>query len=149
VKAADGVSEAYDWIEQLFDKLGDFTVRLDEYVKGGISAHLETKVVQILGCLLQILARSEKAIKDGRWKKYAAVLFLGKDEEIKASFEDLAKLFEDEHRLVSAITFTMNQRMDKRIEEIETTGKQTLEAAKRAEIGVDAIQQSQLRDTIL
>ncbi|KAH0559932.1 hypothetical protein GP486_003547 [Trichoglossum hirsutum] len=148
VKAADGVSEAYDWIEQLFDKLGDFTVRLDEYIKGGISA-LETKVVQILGCLLEILARSEKTIKDGRWKKYAAVLFLGKDEEIKASFEDLAKLFEDEQRLVSAITFATNQRMDKRIEEIEKTGKQMLEAAKRAEIGVDAIQQSQFRDIIL
>jgi hypothetical protein len=69
VKAADGVSEAYDWIEQLFDKLGDFTVRLDEYIKGGISAHLETKVVRILGCLLEILARSEKTIKDGRWKR--------------------------------------------------------------------------------
>ena len=66
VQAADGVSEAYDWIDQLFDKLGDFTVRLDEYIKGGITAHLEKMVVQILGCLLQILSRSEKTIKDGR-----------------------------------------------------------------------------------
>jgi hypothetical protein len=31
VKAAKGVSYAYDWIEELFDKLSDFTVRLDEY----------------------------------------------------------------------------------------------------------------------
>jgi DNA replication protein DnaC len=106
-------------------------------------------VVQILGCLLEILARSEKTIKIGRWKKYAAVLFLGKDEGIKASFEKLAKLLEDEQRLVSAIAFATNQRMDKRIEEIEQTGKQTLKAAKNAEIGVDAIQQSQLRDKIL
>ena len=74
VQAADGVSEAYDWIDQLFDKLGDFTVRLNEYCKEGISPHLGTKVVQILGCLLEILARSEKTIKIGRWKKYAAVL---------------------------------------------------------------------------
>jgi hypothetical protein len=56
VKAADGVSEAYDWIDQLFDKLGDFTVRLDEYCKEGISPHLGTKMVQILGCLLEILS---------------------------------------------------------------------------------------------
>ena len=149
VQAADGVSEAYDWIDQLFDKLGDFTIRLDEYCKEGISPHLGTKVVQILGCLLEILARSEKTIKIGRWKKYTAVLFLGKDEGIKASFEKLAKLLEDEQRLVSAIAFATNQRMDKRIEEIEQTGKQTLKAAKNAEIGVDAIQQSQLRDGIL
>jgi hypothetical protein len=149
VNAAGGVSEAYDWIEQLFDKLGDFIVRLDEYIKGGINAHLEIKVVRVLGCMLEILARSEKIIKDGRWKKYAAVLFLGKDEEIKASFEDLAKLFEDDQRLVLAITFATNQRMDKRIENIEKTGKQIFEAAKRIEIGVDAIQQGQLRDKIL
>ena len=91
VNATGGVSEAYDWIEQLFDKLGDFTVRLDEYIKGDISAHLKAKVVQILGCLLEILARSEETIKHGRWKKYAAVLFLGKDEEIKASFRRSGK----------------------------------------------------------
>jgi hypothetical protein len=133
VKAADGVSEAYDWIDQLFDKLGDFTIRLDEYCKEGISPHLGTKAVQILGCLLEILARSEKTIKIGRWKKYTAVLFLGKDEEIKASFEKLAKLFEDEQRLVSAIILTTNQRMDKRIEEIEKIGKHTFEAVKGAE----------------
>jgi hypothetical protein len=133
VQAADGVSEAYDWIDQLFDKLGDFTVRLDEYCKEGISPHLGTKTVQILGCLLEILARSEKTIRIGRWKKYAAVLFLGTDGEIKASFEKLAKLFEDEQRLVSAIILTTNQRMDKRIEEIEKIGKQTFEAVKRAE----------------
>jgi hypothetical protein len=30
VKVADGVSEVYDWIDQLFDKFGDFTVRLDK-----------------------------------------------------------------------------------------------------------------------
>jgi Cdc6-like AAA superfamily ATPase len=133
VQATNGVSEAYDWIEQLFDKLGDFTARLDEYIKGGVSAHLETKVIQILGCLLEILARSEKTIKDGRWKRYAAVLFLGRDEEIKASFEDLTKLFESEQRLVIAITFATNQRMEKRIEEMEKIGKQTVEAVNRAE----------------
>jgi hypothetical protein len=96
VKATDGVSEAYDWIDQLFDKLSDFTIRLDEYYKEGISPHLGTKAVQILGYLLEILARSEKTIKIGRWRKYTAVLFLGRDEEIKVSFKKLAKLFKDE-----------------------------------------------------
>jgi hypothetical protein len=145
VKAADGVSEAYDWIDQLFDKLGDFTVRLDEYCTEDIGPHLGTKVVQILECLLEILARSEKTIKVGRWKKYAAVLFLGKDEEIKASFDKLAKLFDDEQRLVSAIIFATNQRMDKRIEGIEKIGKKTLEGVNVIQQG----QQDQARDKIL
>lgn len=145
VKAADGVSEAYDWIDQLFDKLGDFTIRLDEYCNSGIGPHLGAKVVQILECLLEILARSEKKIKTGRWKTLAAVIFLGKDEEIKASFDKLAKLFDDEQRLVTAITFATNQRMDKRVEEIEKIGKDTLGAAKRIEGGVE----DQRRDKIL
>lgn len=140
---------AYDWIDQLFDKLGDFTVRLEEYCKEGIRPRLGTKTVQILTCLLDILARSEKTIKVGRWQKYAAVLFLGKDEQIKAAFEKLSKLLEDEHRLVSAIAFATNQRMDNRIKEIQQMGRDTLEAAKKAEMGVDAIQQIHLRDRIL
>lgn len=152
VQAADGISDAYDWIDQLFDKLRDFTFRLDEYCKGDINAHLRTNVAQILECLLEILARSEKTIKDGRWKMYAAVVFLGKDEKVKASFDKLTKLFENEHRLASAITFATNQRMDKRIEEIEKAAEEMLRVAKMAEIGVNAIQQgqqNQLRNNIL
>jgi hypothetical protein len=63
VRAADGVSEAYNWIEQLFDKLGGFTQRLEEYVDGGMNAHLKQKAIAILACLLEILARSEKLSK--------------------------------------------------------------------------------------
>jgi hypothetical protein len=118
VQAAGGVSEAYDWIEQLLNKLGDFTSRLEEYVDGGMNKHMEAKVIDILSCLLQILAQSEKAIKDGRWKRYAAVLFLGKDEEIQASFEKLARLFESEQRLVIAISYATNQKIDRKTDVI-------------------------------
>ncbi|KAF5857293.1 hypothetical protein ETB97_005977 [Aspergillus alliaceus] len=149
VQAADGVSEAYDWIDQLFDKLGDFTVRLDEYVSVGMGRNLGIKVVHILGCLLEILARSEKTIKIGRWRKYAAVLFLGQDEEIKASFDKLSKLLEDEQRLISAITFATNRKMDKRIEEIKSTVSQTLTVVKDTQTRFDTTQHNQLRDVIL
>jgi hypothetical protein len=53
--------------------------------------------------MLEILTCSEKAIKDKRWKKYAAVLFLGEDGDTKAAFDKLAKLFDDEERLIMAI----------------------------------------------
>src|SRR6202012_941297 len=101
VKAADGVSEAYDWIDQLFDKLGSFTPRVEEYCKGTMSSHLEVKLGQILDCLLEILAYSENTIKKGRLKNYFTVLFLERDEALKTLFDKLAKLFEDEHRLVA------------------------------------------------
>jgi hypothetical protein len=64
IRAEDGVSEAYDWIEQLFDKLGNFSIRLQEYNSEDLSKHLRAKVVQILACVLQILSQSEKAIID-------------------------------------------------------------------------------------
>jgi hypothetical protein len=65
LQAAEDVSEIYDWIEQLFDKLGDFTVRLDHYVQQGLPQSLRNKIIDILGCLLEILACTEIAIRDG------------------------------------------------------------------------------------
>ena len=75
--------------------------------------------------MLDIFARSEKAIKTGRWKRYTAIVFLGKDGEIKASFEKLRTLFEEEQQLVTAINFAANQRVDLRAQEIQETGNQT------------------------
>ena len=112
VNAADGVSDACDWIEELFDKLGGFTQRLEEYVDGGMNIHLQHKVVAILSCLLEIFGRSEKVIKDGRFRKFTAVLSLGEDKQVKASFNHLAKLFDDEERLVLALSYAINQRID-------------------------------------
>src|SRR5579871_512385 len=104
VNTAGGVSESYDWIEQLFDKLSGFTQRIEEYIDGDMKVHLREKVIAILVCLLEILGRSEQVIKSGRIKKYAAVIFLGQDEQVKASFSKLTNLFEDEDKLVSAIS---------------------------------------------
>jgi fungal STAND N-terminal Goodbye domain len=118
VRAADGVSEAYEWIENLFEKLSGFTQRLEQYVDASMNAHLQHKVVAILSCLLGILGQSEKVIKDGRFRKYAAVLFLGKDEKVKALFNHLADQFDDEQRLVLAITYATGQRIEKTTEQI-------------------------------
>lgn len=139
VKSAGGVSEAYDWIEQLFDKLGGFAQRLEEYVQGGMNAHLRQKVIAILACLLEILARSEQIIKDGRFKQYAAVLFLGRDEEVNTSFSKLAKLFDDEQKLVQAITYATNQKIDKMTEEIDKTAKKTLKTAEHMDAKLDGL----------
>lgn len=133
VNAAGGVSESYDWIEELFDKLNAFTQRLEEYIDGGMNVHLQEKVIAILVCLLEILGRAEEVMKSGRIKKYAAVLFLGQDEQVKASFSKLAQLFEHEDRLVSAISYAMNQRIEKKTDEIDKTTKQTLEAAEEVQ----------------
>jgi hypothetical protein len=130
VKAAGGVTESYDWIEQLFEKLGGFAQRLEEYTASGMNARLREKVLAILVCLLEILGRAETAVKSGRVKKYAAVLFLGQDDQVKASFDKLGNLFDDEKLLVQAISYATNQRIEKKTDEIDNTTKQTLEATE-------------------
>jgi hypothetical protein len=133
IKAAGGVSDCYDWIEELFDKLGGFTERLDEYFKGGITVHLREKILAVLVCLLQIVACAETFVKDGRIKKYTAVLFLGQDDKVKASFDRLAKLFDDEQRLVQAISYATNRRIEEKTDEIDKNSKQTLEVTEEVQ----------------
>lgn len=123
----------YDWIEELFDKLRDFTMRLDEYMQRGLPKGFRDKIVVIFACLLEILACSELAVEDGRWKKFAAVLFLGGDERVKAAFDKLAGLFEGEQALIIAITYATNQKMDKRIDEIAEVSEAILDSTNRIE----------------
>jgi fungal STAND N-terminal Goodbye domain len=139
VEAANGVSEAYEWIEQLFDKLGEFTVRLAEYLDGGMNTHLQQKIIAILSCLLEILGRSEKVIRDGRFRKFTAVLFLGKDEQVKTSFDRLSKLMDDEQRLILAISYATNQRIDRKTDKIDINTERTAELSERMEKKLDEV----------
>jgi hypothetical protein len=102
------VSAAYDLIDKLFDQLSDFAVRVVQYSKG-TSPDLKTKLIQILECLLEILARSEKIIKDARAKKFFKLLVLGKDETTNTLLEKLAKLQEGEQRQVNAENYAIQQ----------------------------------------
>ena len=127
IEAADGVSEAYGWITQLFDKLAEFAFRLEEYIDSGMNTRLQHKVVAILSCILEILGISEGVIRDGRFRKFTAVLFLGKDEKVKASFDRLSKLVDDEERLVVAISYATNQRIDRKTDKIDRDTEQMRE----------------------
>jgi hypothetical protein len=133
VQAADGVSEAYEWIEQLFDKLSSFTQRLEQYFDGNMNAQLQQKVIAILSCLLEILGRSEKVIKDGRFHKFAVVLFVGKDEKAKELFDRLEKLFDDEQRLVLAVSYATSQRIDTKTDRIEINTEQVREVSEQTD----------------
>jgi Cdc6-like AAA superfamily ATPase len=116
---------------------------LDHYVQQGLPQSLRNKIIDILGCLLEILACTEIAIRDGRWKKYAAVLFLGSDERVKTTFDKLTGLFESEQSLAIAIIFVTNLSMDERIGEIGNTTENLLIATRDAE--VDRVRRELLR----
>ena len=125
IEAAKGASEKYDWISQLFDKLGDFTIRLQDYGEEEMAEHLQVVMTAILTCLLEIIGLSERAVKEGRFKRYLAAAFLKQDDQVKELFDRLAALFEGEERLVRAISYATGQRTDRRTERIERTTEET------------------------
>lgn len=52
---------------------------------------------------------------------------------MKASFSKLTSLFEDEDRIVTAISYTTNQRIEKKADEIDKTTKHTIEATEEVQ----------------
>ena len=121
IEAAHGVSEKYDWISQLFNQLGEFTIRLQDYGEEDMAEHLQEKITAILTCLLEIIGLSEREVRDGRFRRYLAATFLKQDDQVKELFDRLATLFEGEERLVQAISYATSQRIDKRTQRIERT----------------------------
>ncbi|KAK4235653.1 hypothetical protein C8A03DRAFT_36499, partial [Achaetomium macrosporum] len=112
VKSAQGVSAVYDSIEDLFDKLSAFASRLELYLEGQIDAKLQDLVVRTPVCILRITARAEKVVRDGRWKKYTQLLVLGGDEKIKELLSDLSRLVDGEQRLIAAMAYSINPRVN-------------------------------------
>ena len=106
VGSAKGVSEAYENIAVLLSKLEDFTGRLQEYTRAAVDPKLKKKVVDILTTLLEIFARSEKLIRNGRVKQYLSVTFLGSNEKITKLMTRLNSLMDTETRLVGSLVYS-------------------------------------------
>ena len=106
VGSAKGVSQAYESITTLLSKLEDFTGRLQEYTRAAVDPKLKKKVVEILTTLLEVFARSEKLIKNGRLKQYMSVTFLGSNEKIVNAMTRLNSLIDTEDRLVGSLVYS-------------------------------------------
>lgn len=119
VRSARGVSSAYDCIANLLGQLGAFTARLEEYTKAAVDSKLRKKVTDILTTLLEILARSEKLIRQGRIEQYLRVTFLGNNAKVAAAMSRLKELMDTEEKLVVSLTYSTTQRMDKTVERTE------------------------------
>lgn len=76
-------------------------------------------MTDILTTLLEILARSEKLIRQGRIKQYLLVTFLGNNEKVAAAMSRLKELMDTEEKLVVSLTYSTTQRMDKTVERTE------------------------------
>jgi fungal STAND N-terminal Goodbye domain len=125
-KAASGVSRVYDSIEDLFAKLAAFMPRLQQYMAGPVNPQLQQTIITVLVYLLQVLARAEKIAKEGRLRKFAGALLLG-DGTVKDLLKKLDGLFENEGRLVGAISLNINQNVDSKTTTLLENSSRSLE----------------------
>ncbi|CAH0050248.1 unnamed protein product [Clonostachys solani] len=138
-QAAGDIAQSYKWIEELFGKLEGYADRLDEYIKGEVSPALKKNIVKVFACFLKILACSEMIMKTKKLKKYTKALFLGQDENITKAFDELDRLFAEEHGLVNAIVLATSQ-------QIKEDGQKILLSSEAAQM---EMQTKQLREDII
>jgi hypothetical protein len=121
IRAAKGVSDAYDWIQSLLQELSAFTERLEVYLSERIDHRLKRQLVTTLSCLLEIVGVAENTVASGRFKKFGAILLNGKDETAKAAFDRLNKLFQNESRIVQALSYKATQNIEDQLNSISTS----------------------------
>lgn len=125
VQACEGVSSAYDWIEQVFrTEMQGFIDRLAQYTDVKLDHILQRKIVSIMGVMFKLIKRSDYLIRKGRFRQYLNVAFLGKDSETKALIDDLEQELDGEQRYVLAATFASTKKTQ------EATNKILSEAAQ-------------------
>lgn len=131
IKVCEGVSSAYDWVEQVFRELHDFTERLDQYVNATIDGALRRKIVAILATILKVIGRSEYLISKRHFHAYLRTTFLGRDEATKKLIDDLNRILGSEQRYVLGVTYATAQRIEI-AKTVSNTANQTLELVKNS-----------------
>ncbi|KAL5598538.1 hypothetical protein BROUX41_003532 [Berkeleyomyces rouxiae] len=101
--AAEGVSQTYDAIVDMFQRLQSFTTRLHFYAREIMSPQLRTKCVEIMAVLFEVMLAALTEIKRGRVNSYFRRL-AGKDSPVQAIIDRLDTVVEDEAGLVMAET---------------------------------------------
>ncbi|KAI0390574.1 hypothetical protein F5Y17DRAFT_471536 [Xylariaceae sp. FL0594] len=115
VKSSTKVTEIYDVIEELFEKIRGITDRLSEYLQGGIDPKLKKVAISLLRSMLRVFGVAQVAIKRGRFKEMMRGVFKD-DDTVHAALKALEDTFEDELRLVAARTYRTTRRIDERAE---------------------------------
>lgn len=103
LKTCESVSRCYDEIEDVFKKIGDFTVRLAKYGECPMDTSLRVRIANILAAILVIMGRVERIIRRKRFRFWGSLLL--QDDQIKASMMQLQDGFESELGLVAASTY--------------------------------------------
>lgn len=125
IRAAEGVSEAYDWIERALGQLQDLPDRLNLYRQNDIDAVLAKKISAILTCLLKVIGRCETLITRGRFRHYLQIVFLVKDEKTKKILEEMNESLDKEQRYVVAATYASQKTTETGVKMLAQTTAET------------------------
>jgi hypothetical protein len=135
IKISGDMSQMYDSVEGLLDHLTSFLTRMEEYVNGnssGMKPGQSKSVVSVLTCLLEVLAECEHLLKDGRWKRFGKLLMLGEDDKVKPLLQKLERILDNEQRMVSAMAYSTNLRVETKTDELGKTIKETLDEVQKS-----------------
>ncbi|KFX91628.1 hypothetical protein O988_07654 [Pseudogymnoascus sp. VKM F-3808] len=121
VRGARKVSEAFDSITDLFDKLGNFALRLDSYKGVPLSEGMKVIIVQVMVNFLRVCAASQKCLSRGslrtRLSKWAKNIFVD-DTSISSLLSELEELTSQEHLMMSAHSLNLTHRVLQNTEEL-------------------------------
>ncbi|KAI9375585.1 hypothetical protein BJX61DRAFT_539736 [Aspergillus egyptiacus] len=114
VRGARKVSEAFDGILELFQKLGHFSLRLDSYKGVVLSEGIKTIIGKVMVNSLQVCAAAQKLLSRGflrtRLAKWARNVFV-EDTTVSSLLAELDELTAQEHMMVSAQVLKNTERL--------------------------------------
>lgn len=152
VQACEGVSNAYDWIEQVFrGEMQDFSDRLAQYLDVKLDQVMQGKIIAILAVIFKLIKRGHHLIRKGRFRQYLHVAFVGKDSETKSLIDSLNRELGGEQRYVLAATYASTKKTQETTQDIYENMKQlssdVRKLAEPADNKVDAALKSVLCST--
>ncbi|TLD28206.1 hypothetical protein PspLS_03751 [Pyricularia sp. CBS 133598] len=112
IKTCENVTNAFDWIEEVFGELKRFLDRLKALMEAPLHSLLKDQVIAILVCVLRVIGRSEALIRGSHFRQYLRVTFLGKDEKTTKIIGDFNKLVANEHLIEVSLTLATAQRIE-------------------------------------
>ncbi|KIW30597.1 uncharacterized protein PV07_06331 [Cladophialophora immunda] len=111
LNTCERVSNAYDAVEELFQRVAAVTCSLDGYKDSSLIGTHQTVVVEVLSCLLKIVGVAQsRLVKPSRLRQFGRSLFQN-DESINEALAELERRVHDELGYVVRLNFGMTQRM--------------------------------------
>ncbi|KAF3169850.1 hypothetical protein EYR41_001342 [Orbilia oligospora] len=103
IKGARGVSQSYDYIQELFNDIGPILSRLQIHARNDLPVELKQLYIDILACVLEIIGVSTKYVTEGRTKRFLKRILKPEDSRASELKIKLQTLVGQESTLVGAL----------------------------------------------